>query len=229
MRSRVRLAAASRFPQYSVDGGLTIEFLVKVIAYGFKNDINFPDGFDIDGLRKVRQKGLLEWTRFGGNKFDLLILLSSYVDMASGGTIKPLIAIKAMKPLRLLNRSPGLKMMLTALVASASGVGYVAVVVILFFLIFAVVGVSFMKGGFNTCAGEHFDAPPADAQDLIAYPKKWEKLSTEQDWFIFGDVDLSDDADDSIDKSDFGWTSCQESGDDGYEWSSKFTCHVRYW
>ena len=207
----------------------TIEFLVKVIAYGFKNDINFPDGFDIDGLEKFDKRAYWNGRDSGGNKFDLLILLSSYVDMASGGTIKPLIAIKAMKPLRLLNRSPGLKMMLTALVASASGVGYVAVVVILFFLIFAVVGVSFMKGGFNTCAGEHFDALPADAQDLIAYPKKWEKLSsTEQDWFIFGDVDLSDDADDSIDKSDFGWTSCQESGDDGYEWSSKFTFQAMY-
>jgi hypothetical protein len=138
-----------------------------------------------------------------------------------------------LKPLRLLNRSAELKLLVRALASSMAGVGLVAVIVALFFLIFAVVGVSYMKGSFNMCDGTYFGALSGDVQDLIFAPKAWEKLTQiEKNWFIDAQFTLSDDADDGISKGDYGFATCIEASSEsasGYQWSSEFTFQKEYY
>jgi hypothetical protein len=217
----------------------SIEFVVKIVAYGFTNKIEFPvmtpefpEGEkDADGNQVYAKRAYFTGRDSGSNLFDFFILLCSYIDAATGGAIEPLVAVRALKPLRLLNRSAELKMLVHALASSMAGVGLVAVIVALFFLIFAVVGVSYMKGGFNTCDGTYYGALSGDVQDLIFAPKAWEKLTQiEKNWFVDAQFELSDDADDSISKGDYGFATCIEANSDGgYQWSSDFTFQKEYY
>lgn len=105
-----------------------IEFCMKVLAYG---------------LRKYLQE---IW-----NIIDVAAVIASVMDMlnVTGGSALRLIRLlRVLRPLRMINRRPELKLVVEALLLSVPSVVNVAVVCAIFFLLFAIFGVTFLKVSF---------------------------------------------------------------------------------
>lgn len=74
--------------------------------------------------------------------------------------------------------------MLNALFASVPDVLNVAAVCFMFFLVFAILGVTYFKGILMSCQGKGFDALPEEVVSFIEEPVAWSAMSTEQQaWF----------------------------------------------
>ena len=84
----------------------------------------------------------------------------------------------------MINRAPGLKIVLNALFAAIPDVLNVAAVCFMFFIIFAILGVNYFKGVLMSCQGEEFDALPAEVTQFIQEPMAWDAMSgDQQSWF----------------------------------------------
>lgn len=84
----------------------------------------------------------------------------------------------------MINRAPGLKIVLNALFAAIPDVLNVAAVCFMFFLIFAILGVNYFKGILVSCQGDGFDALSADVVSFVENPSAWGDMSDEQNaWF----------------------------------------------
>lgn len=85
---------------------------------------------------------------------------------------------------RMINRAPGLKIVLNALFAAIPDVLNVAAVCFMFFLIFAILGVNYFKGILVSCQGEDFDALSSEVVSFLESPSAWGEMSDEQKaWF----------------------------------------------
>lgn len=78
------------------------------------------------------------------NRFDFLIVVGSYVPGA-GSTVTILRLMRLLRILKLVKRLPQLNIIVSALVNSATSIGYVALVLAMFFYVFAIVGVILFK------------------------------------------------------------------------------------
>ena len=79
---------------------------------------------------------------------------------------------------------PGLKLVLEALIASIPGVLNVAAVCLMFFVIFAILGVNYFKGILMSCQGEGYDALSLNVTSFVEQPLPWSTMSAEQQaWF----------------------------------------------
>lgn len=84
----------------------------------------------------------------------------------------------------MINRAPGLKIVLNALFAAIPDVLNVAAVCFMFFIIFAILGVNYFKGILMSCQGEGFDALPESVALFIEEPTSWDAMSADQQsWF----------------------------------------------
>ena len=70
---------------------------------------------------------------------------------------KSLRAVRALRPLRMINRNPGMKMVVNALIKALPEVLNVALVGLGFFILFAILGGSLFRGGFYHCQGDGGD------------------------------------------------------------------------
>eukprot|EP00957_Ditylum_brightwellii_P030192 2284667-Ditylum_brightwellii.AAC.1 len=147
------------------------EMLLKVIAYG----LLFHSGAY---LRNV-------W-----NVLDFTIVVVSVLEFAqigAGKALRVLRIMRVLRPLRMINRFPELKVIVDALLSSFPAVGNVAVICGLFFLIFAIFGVTFLKGSFYHCDGEAFQTLSTKQVEYLTNPTKWGDLTdSEQVWFDVG-------------------------------------------
>ena len=84
--------------------------------------------------------------------------------------LKALRGLRALRPLRVITHSPGMKTVVSALIASIPGVSNVVLLMLLFYLVFAILGVQFFKGTFWACRGAVYDALPAAATQLVQHP-----------------------------------------------------------
>jgi Ion transport protein len=116
--------------------------------------------FTGETICKIITYGLIfngEWSylKNGWNIMDFLILIFSYLCLTPlVSTFKVVKAFKIQKALRLIGRNEGLKVALRALVNTIPKVFTTTVIMILFYMIFAVVGVSFFKGKMFYCSEE---------------------------------------------------------------------------
>ena len=69
----------------------------------------------------------------------------------SVGAVSALRVLRAFKPLRLLTRSAGMRLVFKSVTMSLMSMANVSVVCILFFLIFAILGVQLFSGRFYRC------------------------------------------------------------------------------
>ncbi|CAI2380762.1 unnamed protein product [Moneuplotes crassus] len=125
-----------------------IEACMKIIAFGF-----FKNHF----------QGITPYIYNPWNVLDFFVVLTSIFDIyfsyvASAGSesenlnsLKALRAIRALRPLRMISRNEGLKIAIQALLSSLPAIGNVVIILLLFLLIFAILGVSFFKGSFYSC------------------------------------------------------------------------------
>lgn len=79
----------------------------------------------------------------------LEIILSQVT--TSVGAISALRVLRALKPLRLLTRSAGMRLVFKSVTMSLMSMANVSIVCILFFLIFAILGVQLFEGRFYRC------------------------------------------------------------------------------
>ncbi|CAM9558144.1 unnamed protein product [Chrysoparadoxa australica] len=152
-------------------GVFTAEMVAKVLAMGFA----FMPG---------------AYLRDAWNRFDFLIVVFSLIGLeikiagaASSGSaniFKGLKALRALRPLRMISRLPGLKLVVYCLYQAVPDIINVAAVCLLFFLIFATLGVNYFKGLLYSCQGAGYEALSAAQQLYLATPTAWASLSDEQ-------------------------------------------------
>ena len=84
----------------------------------------------------------------------------------------------------MINRAPGLKIVLNALFAAIPDVLNVAAVCFMFFIIFAILGVNYFKGILMSCQGDGFNALSEAVTLFIEEPAEWDAMSAdERAWF----------------------------------------------
>ena len=69
--------------------------------------------------------------------------------------------IRALRPLRVINRAPGLKLVVQTLLSSLKPISNIVIICCAFFLIFGILGVQLFKGMFFYC-----DGPDVGAQNI---------------------------------------------------------------
>ena len=80
-----------------------------------------------------------------------IVSMSLPTDGASIGTLKILRMGRLVRPLRVLSRNEGLKISIQALVVSIPAMLKLMMIVGLFFIIFAIMGITLFKGFFEEC------------------------------------------------------------------------------
>lgn len=113
----------------------SVELAIKVVVLGF---MFTPQAYMKDS-----------W-----NVLDLCIVVISNAALFSGsegGSLKSLRALRALRPLRTIKRAPGLKVVVDALLACMPSFLNIGVVSVLFYLVFAIMGVQFWAGKFWSC------------------------------------------------------------------------------
>lgn len=116
----------------------TAELIVKVVAYGF-----------------IMGRGT--YLRNPWNNLDILIVTICLLEFlpSTGGNLsvmKMLRILRALRPLRLISRNKNLKLVVNTLFKSVPELCNLLIVGSLFFLIFGLFGVSYLKGSFFRCA-----------------------------------------------------------------------------
>lgn len=152
--------------------------------------------FAIEMVIKIVAMGLVlhrgAYLRNGWNVIDGIIVISSLMMLIaeSSGTganlksLRSLRGLRTFRPLRMISRRPGLKLVVNALFEAIPEVINVLFVCMLFFLIFSIVAVNYLKGTFNACSGDVFNAFSDAQMSFLVTPKAW-KVSTdlERSWF----------------------------------------------
>ena len=110
----------------------TIEFVVKLIALGMKG--YFCDGF---------------------NNLDFFCVLIAWVTMSpdggSLGALKSLRTLRGLRPLRLATRIKSIATVMEALVRAVPAIGNVMLILLVFWLVFAILGVQVFGGTLADC------------------------------------------------------------------------------
>ncbi|KAE9001800.1 Sodium channel protein type 5 subunit alpha [Phytophthora rubi] len=152
--------------------------------------------FAIEMVIKIVAMGLLlhkgSYLRNSWNIIDGVIVISSLIMLVAessgqGKNLKSLRSLRGLRtfrPLRMISRRPGLKLVVNALFESIPEVINVLFVCMLFFLIFSIVAVNYLKGTFNSCSGEVFSALSDPQVNFLVAPSIWSASSDlQRSWF----------------------------------------------
>lgn len=128
------------------------EFLSKVAAFGFF---------------KAKSKRVKAYWSDNWNRMDLFVLLLSTFDLIStvmaldrfvGQTaVRGLRVMRALRPLRMMNRNQGMKTIITALIGSAKPIAYATLFLVLTMIVWGVIGVAMFKDSFSYCVDPSLD------------------------------------------------------------------------
>ncbi|XP_067118736.1 voltage-dependent T-type calcium channel subunit alpha-1H-like isoform X2 [Centruroides vittatus] len=123
--------------------------------------------FAFEMLIKVIAKGLWygghAYFKTGWNIMDGSLVMISLVDVllsfvADGsprifGILRVFRLLRSLRPLRVINRAPGLKLVVQTLLSSLRPIGNIVLICCTFFIIFGILGVQLFKGSFYYCEG----------------------------------------------------------------------------
>lgn len=129
-----------------------IEMFMKGIAVGFWNgpDCYFSDNWNrMDGILVIVSLVDTSVTAIVGKKSKIF------------GMLRVFRLVRALKPLRVINRAPGLKLVVQTLLSSLKPIGNIVLICCTFFIIFGILGVQLFKGLFFYC-----DGPDVIAQNI---------------------------------------------------------------
>ena len=118
---------------------------------------------------------ILVWISWGS------VLLVAYPGLAS---LKTLRMLRVLRVLRTINKFPGLKLVVNALLSSVRPVANVIPVMMLFYFIFGVVATSSLKGALSACAGDAYEALSDAQRALIDAPLAHAALSASQQAWV---------------------------------------------
>lgn len=113
----------------------TIEAICKIVTYGFL--MNGKNSY----LRGI-------W-----NLLDFIILIFSFLCLtALEERFKVVKTLRILRSLRLVSRNEGLKVAVRALFFAIPNIIFIAIVMLIFYLIFSIIGISFFKGKLFYCS-----------------------------------------------------------------------------
>lgn len=141
-KERVFLATAN----YVFTVVFAIEMLLKVVAAGmfYGHEAYFTSGWNImDGSLVII------------SIIDLLMGLISESSPRIFGILRVFRLLRSLRPLRVINRAPGLKLVVQTLLSSLRPIGNIVLICCTFFIIFGILGVQLFKGTFFHCEGEN--------------------------------------------------------------------------
>ena len=169
----------------------TFEFFVKAAAYGLLSTDNIELMLQTPAKLKALTMGEMppppllhdSWAYI-----DMTVLFVSYISYfgeallqssGAGGTLKIVRLLRAIRPLRIVNRVPGMRIVIVALQKSGPGVANVLVLIFFTFLIFAIIATDMTAGkfyactdpkakGYQDCMGIH-----VNEQGSIVSPRVW--------------------------------------------------------
>lgn len=142
----------------------TVEMFVKVVATGMCYGPNayFTSGWNImDGSLVII------------SIVDLMMSLIGDSSPRIFGILRVFRLLRSLRPLRVINRAPGLKLVVQTLLSSLRPIGNIVLICCTFFIIFGILGVQLFKGTFYFCRGENLTGI-ATFNDCISYNYKWE-------------------------------------------------------
>jgi hypothetical protein len=118
----------------------------------------------------------------------VISLTSLIFDTGSISALKALRAFRALRPLRVINRVQGLRIVVNTFLGALPDVFNVVLVCVVFFLIFSIVAVNYLKGRFFQCGGSVFDdlISGTDYEAFLQDPSDWTAVkadSTKVNWF----------------------------------------------
>lgn len=208
VRNPIRKLATMLITHPQFDNVSLLLVAISTVALAIDNPLNTPDStfvYVLSGLDmvltglfvvevgvKVVALGFLfdkhTYLRNSWNAIDFVITALAAFSLSQGSTrfkfVKTLRTFRALRPLRVINRNPGLKLVVNSLIASIPQIVNVIVVCLLVFTIFSILAVNNLKGKLYSCQGGVFDALSDEQQDLVTHPRLWSNLtSTQQTWF----------------------------------------------
>ncbi|KAG2489238.1 hypothetical protein HYH03_012259 [Edaphochlamys debaryana] len=142
LRRDAPLAIAIKYMDYVFTGAFTVEALLKIITFGFLFT------------------GKHAYLRSGWNILDFIVVLVGYaliaidvagVDGENLKMLRVLRTLRALRPLRAASRYEGLKVVVNSLFAVLPAMANVALVCLLFYIIFAILAVNLFKGQLFNC------------------------------------------------------------------------------
>merc|ERR1719460_229361 len=100
--------------------------------------------------------GKTTYLKNGWNRLDFFLVVLSMLMLFSSGVevLKPLRslrALRALRPLRVISRYPGMKLVVNSVFRALPDIAITTAVCLIFYLIFAIIGVSNWKGALNAC------------------------------------------------------------------------------
>ena len=102
-------------------------------------------------------------------------------------SLKTLRLLRVLRVLRSIRRLPGLKLVVVALLKSAVPIANVIPVVLLVFMLFSIVSVSYLKGALGHCTGPAWSQLSTAQQALVQSPVPYASLSaTQRAWALDG-------------------------------------------
>ncbi|GIL57898.1 hypothetical protein Vafri_13128 [Volvox africanus] len=123
----------------------------------FWSNVGFTIIFTIEAAIKMFAFTFRAYIKRITNQVDFVIVVTSLLEIIldtvtdSVDAVSALRALRALKPLRLLTRSAGMRLVFKSVTMSLMSMANVSIVCILFFLIFAILGVQLFSGRFYRC------------------------------------------------------------------------------
>ncbi|KYQ53200.1 Voltage-dependent T-type calcium channel subunit alpha-1I [Trachymyrmex zeteki] len=139
-RERIFLSTAN----YIFTAVFAIEMFIKVVATSmlYGPDAYFTSGWNImDGSLVII------------SIIDLSMSLLSSSSPRIFGILRVFRLLRSLRPLRVINRAPGLKLVVQTLLSSLRPIGNIVLICCTFFVIFGILGVQLFKGAFYYCDG----------------------------------------------------------------------------
>ena len=144
--------------------------------------------FLLELTMKVIAEGLVVYLSVGWNCLDCLIVSASVASYsiadANLSYLKALRALRALRPLRMIQRYPAMKTVVDALMEAVPDVMNVSLVVVAFFILFAVAGGTLFRGLLSWCHVSlktdcDFDYGAVTHADLI-YARSWARYTLDR-------------------------------------------------
>lgn len=126
----------------------------------------------------------------GWNRLDFVVVLVSVLSIgaATSGakTIGKFRALRSLRPLKVVQRIPGLRIICQSLVLAMPTVAEVSVIILLVYFVFGIFFTNFLYGQLRACSLS-FDVTSeqyASQNNLLSYPIPWDQYSaTQRSWF----------------------------------------------
>jgi hypothetical protein len=156
------------YSDFVLTGLFVIEMSLKIIAMGFFSG----KGSYLGNSWNVLDFFIVLVSVFG-------IIMADKIDLSF---LKSLRAMRGLRPLRMVSRAPGMKMVVNAIFIALPACVNVVMVVLLCFLVFAIVGNTFFSGLFYYCSGEEGDKYTLDRVDCVGSFTDSSGVTYEREW-----------------------------------------------